>query len=68
MLGWGLAEDQGPVWVFSIQIVKGIAHSYSDFLLEALRQKQWQTVLFLTESTELSEKLFLRQEISEERV
>lgn len=37
LLDWELAEDQGPVWVFSIQIVKSIAHRYSDFLLEALQ-------------------------------
>lgn len=36
MPDWELAEDQGLVWVFSIQIVKAIAHRYSDFLLEAL--------------------------------
>lgn len=37
MLDWELAEDQGPVWEFSIQIVKAIAHRDSDFLLEALQ-------------------------------
>lgn len=37
MLDWDLAEYQGPVWVLSILIVKATAHSYSEFLLEALQ-------------------------------